>query len=116
MHTTQDEISRRESRQLSLGDDTATPEVATTPTRLDELPKLDLRQFGQETPSVDRGVGTEEGEGRFGEGTSVSVTSPTGSDEDRRLSAKSRDLEWENEWELAQQVCGFNPLGYPSKP
>ena len=40
-------------------------------------------------------------------GLAAVVASPTGSEDDRRLSCRSReskDLEWENEWELAQQV------------
>jgi len=100
----QAEITRRESRRLSRGSEAApsseaavasTVNSAATDVTVEEVTKLDLRHLGQVTRSEEE-AGMVEG--------IVDLASPTGSEDDRRLSARSaKDLEWENEWEVAQQ-------------
>ena len=107
----QAEISRRESRRRRSA-------LGAVESAEDDV-KLDLRllQEDEDACYVTADAGAEDTAGGVvtsdaaaaaaESGTIAVVASPTGSEDDRRLSCRSReskDLEWENEWELAQQV------------
>ena len=74
----------------------------------DEI-KLNLHLLSQDEAGVPGAAAYAASDAADADAATVAtvVASPIGSDDERRLSSRSReskDLEWENEWELAQQV------------